>query len=93
MMTNITTQKAAGAINTNGLHTNTEKPRFRTGNAGKQVPGVRDIATQIVHLTIAGHAVRKTAHGGFLVCKYGMSYHAEDFADLQAFALELGVKQ
>jgi hypothetical protein len=92
-MTTNTTKKTAGAINTNGLNTDTNKAHFRTGDAIEQAQEGKAIATQIAHLTIAGHAVHQIAVGCFLVCKYGMTHRAEDFAALQAFARKLGVKQ
>ena len=48
-------------------------------------------ATQIAELALAGHAVHQLKDGGFLVCKYGHTFHAIDFAELQAFARRLGV--
>lgn len=92
-MTTNTTQKAAGATNTNGLHTDTNGADFRTGDATVQAPTGKAIATQIACLALAGHAVHQTVDGGFLVCKYGHTFHANDFAELQAFARKLGVKQ
>jgi hypothetical protein len=81
-------QKAAGASNTNGPHTDTNSADFRTDgtiNQGKA------IATQLAHLAIAGHTVHKLVDGGYLVCKYGYTHHAQDFASLQCFARRLGV--
>lgn len=49
------------------------------------------IATQIAELAIQGHAVHKLKDGGYLVCKYGYTHHASDFAALQCFARRLGV--
>ena len=49
------------------------------------------IATQIARLALAGHAVHKGQHGDFTVCKYGMTRYCKDFAELQAFAVKLGV--
>jgi hypothetical protein len=87
-MTTNTTQKAAGAINTNGLHTDTNDLDFATGQRH-----CKAIATQLAQLAIAGHAVHKGQSGDYLVCKYGMSRYCQDFAELQAFARQLGVKQ
>ena len=92
-MTTNTTKKAAGAINTNGLHTDTNGPDFRTDSAIKQAPDSKAIATQIANLTIAGHAVHRIANDAFLISKYGMTHHAENFGALKAFARKLGVKQ
>jgi hypothetical protein len=90
-MTTNTTQKAAGAINTNGLHTDTNRADFRTSDATGQAPDGKAIATQIACLALAGHAVHQTADGGFLVSKYSYTHHAQDFAALQDFARKLGV--
>jgi len=92
-MTTNTTQKAAGATNANGLHTDTTGTDFRSGDAIGQVPDGKAIATQIACLALAGHAVHQIADGGFLVCKYGYTHYAKDFAALQAFARKLGVIQ
>jgi hypothetical protein len=92
-MTINTTQKAAGAINTNGLHTDTNGADFRTGDATGQAPDGKAIATQIACLALAGHAVHQLTGGGFLVSKYSYTHHAKDFAALQDFARKLGVKQ
>jgi hypothetical protein len=47
--------------------------------------------TLIARLVVAKHAVHKLATGGYLVCKYGYTHHASDFAALQCFARRLGV--
>ena len=92
-MTNTnTTKKAAGASNTNGLHTDTAILNFATGAAIKQAYDGKAIASQIERLTLAGHAVHKGTDGDFLVCKYGLSRWCQDFPELAAFALKLGVK-
>ena len=51
----------------------------------------KEAATQIARLALAGHAVHKGESGDYMVSKYGMSRHGQDFAELQAFALKLGV--
>lgn len=90
-MTTNTTQKAAGAINTNGLHTDTNRAEFRTVGVIEQAPDGKAIATQIACLALAGHAVHQLTDGGYLVSKYSYTHHAPDFAALQAFARKLGV--
>jgi hypothetical protein len=92
-MTPNTTQKAAGAINTNGLHTDTNGLDFRAGGGLEQAPDRKEIATQIAHLALAGHAVHELHDGSYLVSKYSYTYHAKDFAALQAFARKLGVSK
>ena len=90
-MTTNTMQKAAGAINTNGLHTNTNGADFRTGEAIEQAPTGKAIATLIATLALAGHAVHQLTDGSYLVSKYSYTHHAKDFAELQDFARKLGV--
>lgn len=92
-MTTNTMQKADGATNTNGLHTDTNGANFRTGDAIGQAPDGKTIATQIACLALAGHAVHQIADGGYLVCKYGYTHHGKDLAALQSFARRLGVTQ
>ena len=87
--TDPTNKKAPGAINTEGLSTDTTNDlNFATGKRRSKA-----IATQVAELVIRGHAVHQLKDGGFLVCKYGHTFHAHDFAELQAFARRLGVSQ
>ena len=86
--TDPTNEKAPGAINTEGLTTDTNDLNFATGKRRSKA-----IATQVAELVIRGHAVHQLKDGGFLVCKYGHTFHAHDFAELQAFARRLGVSQ
>ena len=88
-----TMQKAAGASNTNGLHTDTNNANFRTDGAINQAPDGKAIATQLARLGLAGHVVHRGEIGDFTVCKYGMTRYCKDFTELQAFARLLGVKQ
>ena len=92
-MTTNTKQKAAGAINTNGLHTGTNAADFRTGEAMGQAPDCKAIATHTAHLELAGYAAHQLADGSFLVSKYSYTHHAKDFAALQDFSRKLGVTQ
>jgi hypothetical protein len=66
-------------------------PNCDTGGSGKKAGDSKAIATQIAELSIRGHAVHQLKGGGYLVCKYGHTFHAVDFGELQAFALKLGV--
>lgn len=87
--TDTTNGKTPGAINTEGLDTDTTNDQnFATGTRHSKA-----IATQVAELAIRGHAVHQLKDGGFLVCKYGHTFHANDFAELQAFAWRLGVSQ
>ncbi len=91
-MTNPNTQqKAPGACDSTGLHTDTNTPNFASHGPIDQSPDLKEIAFQIAHLAITGRAVQKLAGGGYLVCKYGYAHHASDFAALQCFARRLGV--
>lgn len=88
--TDPTNEKALGVSDdSKGLETDTTNDlNFATG-----ARNLKAIATQVAELAIRGHAVHQLKDGGFLVCKYGHIFHAIDFADLQAFARRLGVKQ
>ena len=87
--TDPTNGKAPGAITTEGLTTDTTNDlNFAIGTRHSKA-----IATQVAQLAIRGHAVHQLKDGGFLVCKYGHTFHANDFAELQAFARRLGVSQ
>lgn len=85
--------KAPGACNTEGLTTNTNGANFRTDGAINQAHSANAIANQVARLTIAGHRVHKGKTGDFIVCKYGLARYCKDFAELQAFAKQLGIKQ
>jgi hypothetical protein len=87
--TDPTNGKTPGAINTEGLKTDTTNDL----NFATDAPHSKAIATQVAELAIRGHAVHQLIDGGFLVCKYGYTHHAIDFAELQAFARRLGVSQ
>jgi hypothetical protein len=54
---------------------------------------IKAVANQIARLALAGHAVHKGQSGDYTVCKYGMTRYCEDFAELQAFARQLGVNK
>ena len=69
----------------------TNASNFASHGPLNQAPDPKAMATQIAHLAIAGHAVHKLTDGGYLVCKFGYTHHASDFAALQCFARRLGV--
>ena len=54
-----TMQKAQGACDSKGLHTNTNRENFRTDGAIQQAPDGKAIAAQVARLAQAGHAVHK----------------------------------
>jgi hypothetical protein len=59
-MTHTTTmQKAAGATNSNGQHTNTNSENFRTDEAIQQAHDGKAIAAPLAGITKAGHAVHE----------------------------------
>ena len=81
--------KTPGAINTEGLDTDTTNDlNFATGTRHSKA-----IATQVAELALRGHEVHQLTDGGYLVCKYGYTHHAPDFEALQAFARRLRVTQ
>ena len=52
---------------------------------------VEEIVEQVAKLVQAGHFVYQRRSGDFLVCKYGLSHWCPDHAELQHFAIQLGV--
>ena len=91
-MTTNTQQKAPGACDSKGLHTDHNSADFRSHGQIQHAHDSKAIATQIARLALAGHAVHKGQSGDYLVCKFGMTKHCSDFAELAAFAQKLGVK-
>jgi hypothetical protein len=82
-------EKAPGAINTEGLATDTTNDLdFATGERPSKA-----IATLIAELAIRGHAVHQLQDGGFFVCNHGQSHYAPDFYALQRFAIKVGASQ
>lgn len=88
-----THEKAPGACDSKGLTTDTNGTNFRTHGAIQQAHDGKAIAAQLAHLATAGHVVHKGSAGDFTVCKYGMARYCKDFAELQAFARQVGVNQ
>lgn len=93
MIHTTTMQKAAGATNSNGQHTDTNGVNFRTDDAIQQAHDGNAIATQLARLALSGHTTHKGNAGDFTVCKYGMTRYCKDFTELLAFARRLGVTQ
>ena len=82
-----TNEKAPGAINTEGLATDTTNDlNFATGQRHSKA-----IATQIAEFAIAGHAVHQLADGGFSVTRWDLARRCADFGDLQSLARQMGV--
>jgi len=86
-------EKGQGAPSTLTPKTDTNKVDFRTDGAIQQAHDCKAIATHIARLALAGHHVIKGDMGDYTVCKYGMTRYCANFADLQAFAVKLGVNQ
>lgn len=86
-------EKAPRACDSKGLHTDTNNADFPIGGAIQQTHDGKAIATQIARLALAGHHVIKGDGGDYTVCKYGLTRYCANFADLQAFAVKLGVNQ
>ena len=55
-------------------------------------PETKLLAILIAQFAIAGHVVHKGRDGDFTACKYVMVRYCKDFAELQAFAKQVGVK-
>jgi len=49
------------------------------------------IANQIARLALAGHHVIKSDSSDYTACKYGQTRFCANFAELAAFARQLGV--
>jgi len=88
-----TQQKAPRAVNSEGLHTDTNAGYFASHGPIQQAQDGKAIATAIASLALAGHHVIKGTHGDFTVCKYGMTRYCADFAALVAFARKVGALQ
>jgi hypothetical protein len=72
--------------------TDTNNADFPIGGAIQQAPDGKAIATQIARLALAGHHVIKGDRGDYTCCKYGLSRYCANFAELEKFAQQLGVK-
>jgi hypothetical protein len=88
-----TQQKAPGACDSKGLHTDTNTSNFASHGPIDQAPDPKARATQIAHLAIAGHAVHKLADGGYLVCKYGYTHHASRLCSIAMLRTQTGCIQ
>ncbi|MHB1199172.1 MAG: hypothetical protein ACYCZ6_06355 [Polaromonas sp.] len=87
-----TNEKAAGASNTNGLHTDTNRVNFPTTEAIEQAPDGKTIATLIAQFALKGHVVHKTDGNDFLVTRWGLTRYCADFVSLVNFARIVGVR-
>jgi len=91
-MTTNTQQKAPGACDSKGLHTDTNASYFASHGPIQQAPDGKAIATQIARLALAGHHVIKGTHGDYSVCKFGLCKYCADFESLVAFARQVGAR-
>jgi len=87
-----TQQKAPGACDSKGLHTDTNASHFASHGPIQQAPDGKAIATQIARLALAGHHVIKGTHGDYSVCKFGLCKYCADFESLVAFARQVGAR-
>jgi hypothetical protein len=94
-MTTNTTQKAPGACDSKGLHSDTNAADFRTGDAIGQGPDSKARHNLIALFALKGHAVHDTDTGGYIVVRsdWGLSRHCAGFSELVAAARQMGVQQ
>lgn len=64
----------------------------QTTQQRESTPDQKCLATLIAQFAIAGHVVHKGCDSDFTVCKYANVRYCKDFAELQAFARQVGVK-
>ena len=84
-------ETAAGTSKTNGISANTTGANFRADGAIQPLLDAKAIATLIAQLALAGHAVHRAQSDGFIVTKWGQTRYCANFAELAAFARQLGV--
>lgn len=85
--TDPTQQKTPGAINTEGLRTDTTNDlNFATGERPHKA-----VVTLIAEFAMRGFAVHQLQDGGFFVCNHGQSKYVPDFYALQMFASKVAV--
>lgn len=51
----------------------------------------KDESNLIARLALAGHVVHRGDCNDFTICKWGLSYYAQDLDELTGFAIRLGV--
>ena len=75
----------------------TVSPAYYLSNAPEKIASLdsarreKFATTLIAKLALAGHHVHRGKCSDYVVCKYGMSFYAEDVDALQAFAKRLAV--
>jgi hypothetical protein len=85
-------EEASTAGTDRGLRKDDSKQSDSTQpNGTAQQVLAKAVFTQIAELALAGHAVHELPGGAFMVTKYGLVKHCENFDELQVFARKLGV--
>ena len=81
-------EKALGTCDSKGLGTDTTNDlNFPTGQREGKA-----FATLAAQFALKGHAVHKDNGDDFIATRWGESRYCKDFAELQAFARQVGVK-
>lgn len=87
------------ATNRNGMttpHSHPAKTNTQHSNDLDYPSGQRqrkEESTLLARLALAGHIVHRGNCNDYTVCKWGLSYYAQDLAELNAFATRLGVRK
>jgi hypothetical protein len=84
MMTN-TIEKAPSVTSTGGFENQTNETDSATHDG---IP--KAVFTVMARCALFGYSVHQMIGAGYIVSMYAYTYHAKDFADLQAFAAKLG---
>ncbi len=84
MMTN-TIEKTPSVTNTGDSETQTHVEDFATSDG---IP--KAVFTVMARCALFGYSVHQMLGAGYIVGSHAFTYHAKDFADLQAFAAKLG---
>ena len=66
---------------------NTNELDFATGTRQRKAE-----STLLARLALAGHVVQRGNCNDYTVCKWGLTYYAQDLSELIAFATRLGVR-
>ena len=81
-------KKAPGTCDSKGLGTDTTNDlNFPTGQREGKA-----FATLAAQFALKGHVVHKGNEDDFIVTRWGISRYCKDLAELQAFAVLMGVK-
>ena len=86
---NLTNSNGLAAANNQPAKTynqHTNDLDFHTGQRQR-----KEESTLMARLALAGHVVHRGRCTDYTVCKWGLTYYAQDISDLAAFAIRLGV--